>query len=106
MMDIPAFFRLCFFTLAPLLYFYIRPTLKKIAIVTPRLQLLLLQMPIHCFTKCLRHCVVHFVSTFVIYTFFRNCLLHTAFYESCFVLLYVSTRRASPQRATSKILVC
>ncbi|KAJ0571740.1 hypothetical protein HanHA300_Chr05g0193471 [Helianthus annuus] len=27
-------------------------------------------MPILCFTKCLRDCVVHFVSTFVIYTFF------------------------------------
>ncbi|KAF5783448.1 hypothetical protein HanXRQr2_Chr11g0508081 [Helianthus annuus] len=59
----------------------------------------------------------YLLSTFMFYTFFCNCLLHTvlytffncllyiAFYESYVILLYVSTRRAQPQRTARKILV-
>ncbi|MFS7945309.1 hypothetical protein Hanom_Chr06g00522761 [Helianthus anomalus] len=37
-------------------------------------------MPMHCvLKKCLRYCVLHFVSTFVFYTFF--CIV---FYALCF----------------------
>ncbi|MFS8002668.1 hypothetical protein Hanom_Chr13g01204791 [Helianthus anomalus] len=60
------------------------------------------------------HCVLRNVLGIVFYTlclplcftlFFCNYLLRTTFYESCFVLLYVSTRHAPPQRAAAKILV-
>ncbi|MFS7972940.1 hypothetical protein Hanom_Chr09g00850761 [Helianthus anomalus] len=64
-------------------------------------------MTMHCVFQNVFDIVLYtFVSTFVIYTFsFCNCLLRTGFYESCFVLLYVSTRRVPPQRPAGKILV-
>ncbi|MFS7902690.1 hypothetical protein Hanom_Chr01g00014171 [Helianthus anomalus] len=62
----------------------------------------------------LMHCVLRNVLGIVFNTlclplcftiFFCNCLLRISFYESCFIVLYVSTRRAPPQRVAGKILV-
>ncbi|MFS7919771.1 hypothetical protein Hanom_Chr03g00216611 [Helianthus anomalus] len=53
--------------------------------------------------KCLRHCVLHFVSIFMFYTFFV-----IVFYALCFtnrVLSYYMFPPVALQRAVGKILV-